>query len=142
MVRYASKRYFAADDWRRYQWLGMALQRGDSFYDHSHHVALHDLMQDAHLFVPEFDSGQCSVRIIFELGAALRHADKREETRQRVRNRPLVKRCVELHTRWVALAKGAIECWIAVARRLGVAKDVRRLVAELAWKDQAAWCGK
>jgi hypothetical protein len=71
---------------------------------------------------------------VFELGLALRAVPNRVMV-----SSALAQRYVDLHTRWVADAKAAIECWIAAARSLGVCRDVRRLIARMAWEDRAAW---
>ena len=47
--------------------------------------------------------------------------------------------CVEQHSAWIAIAKAAVECWNAVARRLGVSKDIRLLTARILWAERAEW---
>ncbi len=36
-------------------------------------------------------------------------------------------------------ARAAIRCWIVIARRHGVVKDMRTTIARMVWKDRAAW---
>jgi hypothetical protein len=36
-------------------------------------------------------------------------------------------------------AAAAVECWIGVARRLGVVRDLRRVIAKLLWRDRHTW---
>ena len=45
----------------------------------------------------------------------------------------------ERHREWSGCAKRAVECWIAVGRRLGVVRDVRQLIARLVWAEPWAW---
>jgi hypothetical protein len=118
--------FFAEDDWRRYHWWGSARERAlEGTVVQLQHAARKQLRL--------FERGQGSGRIVYEIGAALC------TTVAGACVPPHAERCVHLYRQWTLLAKDAIECWIVVGRRLGVAKDVRRLIAEKAWKERAAW---
>jgi hypothetical protein len=116
------------DDWRCYYFWGLSLDRGDTRMARS-------LEQAAEFRLQDYNTGGEGGRFVFELGSVL----------ERVPARPADKahlptwRCIELYHQWSALAKGAIECWIVVGRRLGIARDVRRIVAELLWEQRASW---
>jgi hypothetical protein len=43
------------------------------------------------------------------------------------------------YDRWIAMARAAIACWLATARRLGVVKDIRLLIAQKLWDERAEW---
>jgi hypothetical protein len=47
--------------------------------------------------------------------------------------------CFALYTECVQRARAAIHCWISIARRAGVIKDVRQMIARALWADRKAW---
>jgi hypothetical protein len=48
-------------------------------------------------------------------------------------------RVLHLHEAMVARAKRAIECWSMAARRCGVVKDMRVMIAKKAWAEPWQW---
>jgi hypothetical protein len=85
-----------------------------------------------------------SGRIVFELGAAFSgqiceyddiifHRDVTEEVMR------AAEECVELHDKWCGQAKEAIRCWLVIARRKRVVKDIRKVVARMLWEQRASW---
>lgn len=53
--------------------------------------------------------------------------------------RETVRRVVKLYMGWKAESIAAIECFLIIARRLKVVKDIRNLIAKLLWTDRALW---
>ncbi len=85
------------------------------------------------------DNGGCSWEVVFELGLAfMGHTDAAEESVFGIckskESFNAVQRCVEVGKDLTAAANAAIECWLFVSRRLGVVKDIRLLIARLAWE--------
>jgi hypothetical protein len=50
-----------------------------------------------------------------------------------------LKAAVKFYVDCNAAARAAIECWIAVARRLGVMRDIRGIIARMLWKQRIHW---
>ncbi len=127
---------FKESDWRRYRWLGRSMAQG-------HQNAIRALHSAAPAQLSLFDSGQATGRVVFELGSVLQgHAADLGVlffSSIDISDFVAVQRCVQLHDQWVAEAKAAIECWIAVARRLGMARDMRLLIARMLWEQRADW---
>jgi hypothetical protein len=46
---------------------------------------------------------------------------------------------LELHEAMLRRAREAIDCWSVAARRCGVAKDMRLVIARLAWQEVWRW---
>jgi hypothetical protein len=123
--------FFFSDDVLWYRWWGVALERGCPW-------ATYMLIRTA---TTRFDSGcdSTSPRIMFELGAALRFAEMRPKSRRELKSSLPGTKCLLLYNRSIASARDAVNCWLVVGRRLGVAKDMRVLIAQIAWKYRAAW---
>ncbi len=129
---------FSECQWERYLWWGRAAARGCS-----------RVLQDFHLGAKRqlkwYEAGGGSGRVIFELGAAYRgHVDVRGlvvfgERISKKKRAEVAQRCVDLHERWCRLARAAIECWLLVAARLGVVKDIRLLLARSLWESRSDW---
>ncbi len=83
--------------------------------------------------------------MVFELGAVFKTAQlnvKCETIYGKIASMAMLKAaqaCVKLHDEWCERAMVAIECWIGVARQLGVVKDLRLLIARMLWKERALW---
>ncbi len=128
---------FGRHDWQRYRLVGRAAARGES-------SALGLLRNNAVELLGEFEADDSPGKVVFELGAALRgNVDGRAGrayglmlSGEKLRG---ALRCVELHDKWCAAAKRSIECWIGMARRLNVAKDIRLLIARLLWDERREW---
>jgi hypothetical protein len=128
---------WAAGDWQRYRWWGLAAAR-------RHNGAITRLLLAAVEQLRLWQEGSRSGRIVFELGVAFKgRIDAATKTTfgSKCSDEKLqaAQRCVELHEEWIALTKGAIECWLAIARRLKVVKDIRLVVAKLLWAERADW---
>ncbi len=78
-------------------------------------------------------------RIVFEIGAALFAA----ELDWKVWSSPECilagERILSLFQQWCSEAKTGILCWIWLARKLGIVKDVRLMIADRIWDERAAW---
>ncbi len=88
-----------------------------------------------------YNSGEVEGRRVFEIGAALEWSDKWFDACRR----NWVVACREsitLFKQWRGEAEVAVLCWIWLARQLGVAKDIRLLIASLIWDEKAAWSEK
>jgi hypothetical protein len=120
--------FYGAYDWRRYRLWGLALERDSPW-------AAGALMEAAAEHAGE------AGRVVFEIGGALRRAEKRPKGRRELHLTAHALRCVEVYNLATARAEAAIECWLAVGQRLGVVKDMRRLIAQMVWEDRGAWSG-
>ncbi len=92
------------------------------------------------------DNTETNGRILDELGAALKgHVNVEEQTvfggwvSDEFTLTELC-RMVAMHDKWQDDAMRAIQCWVWAARKLGVAKDIRCLIARALWRDRWAWC--
>ncbi len=47
---------------------------------------------------------------------------------------------LKLLRQWHSEAKRAVVCWMWLARKEGIPKDMRLLVADLIWDERVAWC--
>ncbi len=50
-----------------------------------------------------------------------------------------VERCVTLYHEWCENAKRTIYCWILVARKKKMARDIRGMISKMLWANRAAW---
>jgi hypothetical protein len=120
---------YSEKDWQRYYWWGKAAVRGN-------YTAIVGVLKAA----ARNEAG----RIAYEVGAAcaghLRVADVtafgkgvgREELEAG-------QRCVAFFEKLIAAVRAGIACWLLIGRRLGVAKDIRVLIARLVWEERAGW---
>jgi hypothetical protein len=53
-----------------------------------------------------------------------------------------MRRLLHLHQEGLGRARDAVRCWSIVGRRLGVGKDVRVIIGQLAWADAWRWSEK
>jgi hypothetical protein len=137
---------FTEQSWERYAWLVRAAAKG---YD-----GVRVCFFAAH-FLPLFEAGD-KARILHTVGPTVRaylsawSRDTRASSRsefllaQDVREpgeEQLQKllRVAELHVAMLSRAREAIDCWSMAARRLGVAKDMRLLIAKMAWDEAWHW---
>ncbi len=128
---------FAGDNVERYRWWGRAT--GPAFSQGQY------LWEDAAAKqLKRFDeggSGQC----VFEIGrwcgsrvdvlTSLPAPDKANCAKEI----QILQRAIALHREWSEKATRAIECWIWVARQLGVVKDIRQVIARQAWESAWMW---
>jgi hypothetical protein len=93
--------------------------------------------------VPEFEKGQLG-RILHTTAPLIRkNYDVVEETmfgwpvfQERAK---LFARAIVLHDGLLARARQAIACWSVVGLRVGVVKDVRVMIAKMAWEEVWKW---
>ena len=119
---------FGEDEWQRYHWLGRAAALGNG------------------IAVVVFQKGVVgkSPRIRFEVGAACKGLLDRGTGRVFGRDADVIQleqmqRSAALYDECCDRARAAIECWIGVARRLGVVKDIRALIARAVWEERWQW---
>ncbi len=72
--------------------------------------------------------------VVWQLGAALRGRVQGDCAQARA-----AAACVKLVDGWTSSAREALWCWMSVARRLRVVKDVARLIARMCWQDRSLW---
>ena len=120
-----------AADWERFRWWGRAAAQG---------------LQSARQRLAEEAPGQLRLwsgdarraRAVYELGAALA-GDRAAEAGCGDAQREAAAHCVALYRAWTQEARDALWCWMLVARRIRVVRDVARLIAQLAWSDREVW---
>jgi TPR repeat protein len=114
-----------------YQWLRRAaLQSNDAAVS----LLKHGVSQRLKLY----DKGELgSGRILYEIGAALCFGRKSTKS-----SPPACERVLKLYDQWNNEAKNAVLYWLWLAKDVGVAKDIRLLIADLIWEDRAAWSEK
>ncbi len=127
-------------DWRRYRWLAQGSALG-------HQSCTLQLLAGARYVLRLFAEGKAPGRIVWELAEGLLgHAqvtDWKDFDRQpTMAEMEALRLCVQMRETWRNAATRAIECWIGVARRWDVAKDVRQLIARMLWEDRWLWAKK
>jgi TPR repeat protein len=132
---YAMMRYDKRD-WEFYYWMGRCLSAGRM-------PSIGPFLDCALGLVRSFEKGS-SGRILHTVGLLLRvHFDS---DKSRVFNFDLddsetqeLLRIVELHGEMLGCARAAIACWSMAGRRCGVAKDIRVMIAKMAWEEAWRW---
>ncbi len=84
------------------------------------------------------ESSLTSGRIVFEIGFALSCVSGWQDCLLDP-SEGRCERAVERYVEWCEEARRAILCWIWLAKNLGVAKDIRRMIADLIWEGRSAW---
>jgi hypothetical protein len=126
---------FEALDWRRYLWGVRALEKIDCSRAFCHAVCL---------LLGDFESGQLG-RILHIVAPVIQGilfiCKSTGATREGfvIERLELLQRVVELRDAMLERARVAIRCWSAAGRQLGVAKDIRVLVAKMAWEEPWRW---
>jgi hypothetical protein len=125
---------FSEYGWERYYWRWRAASRG-----YSSHAFCDAVLR----FLPRFDAGECGR--ILAIAASLISGNLDVEGGQMfwlplqpVQIEKLL-RVVELHRQMLQRARRAIACWSVVGLRYGVVKDVRVMVAKMAWEEAWQW---
>jgi hypothetical protein len=124
---------FGELDWERFYWWGRASFDG---YENKLFLALIRLL-------PSFEQGE-NGRIL-HTGATvieqLLDVESRFVRTCRVSESECewLQRVVALHKELLGRAKVAIDCWSMAARRLGVVKDMRVMIAKMAWEEAWQW---
>ncbi len=81
-----------------------------------------------------------SGRIVHEIGAAIAEIEGLDDEDLEMQTMRPVQECVRLYKEWRGGARRPVLCWIWLSRMLGVAKDIRLLIADMIWQDRLIWC--
>jgi hypothetical protein len=125
---------FGELDWERYRWWGRAAARGWRGTT---------IINSVSRLLVYFKQGQLG-RVLFEIAPACKaHLDV---LNQRAFGCYVSEELWEgllfvitLFEARCKLAKRAIDCWSIVGLRLGVAKDIRVMIAQIAWEHRWMW---
>jgi hypothetical protein len=121
-------------DWQRYLWWGNAAARGVDGYPFC--IAVFQLL-------PLFKRGECG-RILHTAALYFRsspHLAKRGVAERAMPPKEVYKfgLVLELHQAMLRRAKRALDCWSVASRRLGMARDIRLMIARMAWEEMWRW---
>ena len=92
--------------------------------------------------VNNFLAGKVNVDTIYEIGRALRgHVEEGAIfgfycSAHEMDN---AKKSIDLFLSQTTACRCAVDLWVLLARRLGIVKDVRRIIAEEIWKGRSTW---
>jgi hypothetical protein len=134
-MHYRGELSFGEFDWERYYWWGRAAARGlrgDYFYD-----AVRRLL-------PSFEKGEFG-RILHTAAPVIRKQLAEHQLPESQSSEVLMAswQCVlELHDAMLGRARRALDCWSLVGLRCGVVKDIRVVIAKMAWEDAWQWGAK
>ena len=124
-------------DLRRYFWLGRAAAWGYA-------PAITKLQSAATKQVRLFEGGSGSSRlVVWEIGAACKDHVVGHTVfgvDESGSDPHAIVRAVQYYDRWCDVAKRAIQQWLMVARRVRLVKDLRTMIARMAWEERSAWC--
>jgi hypothetical protein len=127
---------FGVHDWERFYWWGCAASRGcrvEEFRD-----AVEELL-------PKFERGELG-RVLHTVAPLM--AEKLEfwlryyldaSSQCEERERALCEQLQSLHRAMCNRARDAILCWSMAGRRLRVVKDMRVMIAKMAWAEVWRW---
>jgi hypothetical protein len=123
-------------DWERYYWWGRALVLGSTPAT---------LFSDILALVPSFERGELG-RILHTVAPLLdRHVFRRTDGNLSflpsfsAEVNADLRRVIGLHDAMLRRARDAIHCWSVVALRCAVVKDVRVMIAQMAWEEVWTW---
>ncbi len=136
-AQYLTGESFGENDWRRYRWWGLAAARKRLDVIFVLRVSVKEQLQ-------RFEQSGCTGRVVFELGCVFRGQIDVEQLKifgnfSEQGEVEAARRCMELHDAWCAAAKAASECWIGVARMLGVVKEIRFVIARMIRAEPWVW---
>jgi hypothetical protein len=124
---------FGERDWERYLWWGRALERGRIF-------SFLRFSQSVVGLLPSFEKGELG-RVLHTVAPVI--AKRLGAVGTHEYGFRLVEsecaRILQLHGAMLDRARRAIDCWSIVARRRGVVKDMRVMIAKMAWKEVWRW---
>jgi hypothetical protein len=115
---------FGALDWERFYWWGRAALQGRK---------KQSFCIDALRLLPSFEKGELG-RILHTVAPVVR---KIFDVAKKVPGRDELSKfapMLELHEAMVKRARQAIDCWAVAGRRGGLVRDVRVMIAKLAWE--------
>jgi hypothetical protein len=117
-------------DWRRYVWWGRVTSRG---YGHLFCDAVSRLL-------PAFEKNQLG-RVLYTVAPVIRAIESRLASGGIISVYDTEKwsRVTVLHDAMLSRARLAIRCWLVAGRRLGVAKDIRDMIARMMWEEAWQW---
>jgi hypothetical protein len=128
---------FAKTDWEWFHWRGRAAER---------RVQCLLFVSAVLELLPAFEKFMLA-RIMHTAASAMRR-NLDQETQRFFYSSFLtvdmarVTRVLELHDALLGRARRAIDCWSVVGRRHGVSKDMRVMIAKMAWEDPWRWGDK
>jgi hypothetical protein len=131
------KAAFGELDWQRFYWWGRASMRGEGSFE---------FREVVFELLPSFEKGEHG-RILHTVRPVI-HSEVLEMQRvlgDRAKGShvlDLLIRVDRLYEAMASRARAAIACWSAVGLRHGVVKDVRVMVAKMAWEEVWRWSGK
>ncbi len=129
---------FGAHDWERYYWWAKALQRLEA-----RGFKNYDFVEGLCELLLSFENGECG-RIVFAVAPTLRVClGDNEESMFEVTYRPTqiekLRRVIKWYEVILDRARRAMDCWSVVGRRLHLARDVRAVIAKIAWEEAWQW---
>jgi hypothetical protein len=128
---------FGEADWERFLWWGRAALRGRELF--MFYAALVGVRRS-------FERGELGrilhtvapvTRRLFDAKAKERYGDFFDDS-----DVAYFELLSALHRAMLGRARAAIHCWSAVALRLGVVKDIRVMIAKMAWEEPWRWSEK
>jgi TPR repeat protein len=120
---------FRMRDWQRFHWYGISASRGvrTAVVGLLGALGLRYDSRIIHTIAPIFAANYNAAtgRVFGASASAAEVAD--------------IERLLGQHNAMLERAREAIDCWSVASRRLGVAKDVRVLIAKMAWEEPWRW---
>jgi hypothetical protein len=130
--RYGAKA-FNELDWERYMWLGRAVAQG---------TGIGQLCVEVNRLWPRFEKGELG-RILHTVAPVVRSICVGDlnvnVVSPSVRRSGMLERVLELHEAMLRRARRAIACWSMAGRRRGIMKDMRVMIAKMAWEEPWRW---
>jgi hypothetical protein len=118
---------FGALDWERYLWWGRAIERGRFVPEFSRSVVR---------LLPSFEKGE-NGRILHTAAPMIRGMlEKRPGNWGELES---LERTMQVHNAMLLRARHAVDCWSMAGRRLRVVKDMRVMIAKMAWAEVWRW---
>jgi TPR repeat protein len=121
---------FADENWERHYWLGIAARRGlgNSFFS--------AMLR----FLPSFENIEHG-RILHTMATVLLGGidEVRDMRLDEAEVKEAIERVLELHDAMLERARRAVDCWSMAAQRRGVVKDMRVVIAKMAWEEPWRW---
>jgi TPR repeat protein len=120
---------FGEHDWQRYDFWGRSVLRGTDRRNVCEAVL--DLL-------PLFERGELG-RVLHTVTRLARHVVAAQPVWVSVSDMNKYQRVVELHEAMLGRARRAIDCWSMASGRIGVVKDMRVMIAKMAWEEPWRW---
>jgi hypothetical protein len=122
-------------DWLRYHWWLAAASRGFRLFG--------DLAAEVDSVLPLFEKGEKG-RVLHLFTALLKIgldavSNQVFDNSVSLNTVQTMQRVFALHDAMLIRARQALVCWSIVGRRLGVAKDMRMMIAKAAWEEVWQW---